>query len=399
MSTPSGKSFDPFDLSPYAPKRARERTALDEGDSKQDPAAVPPYAPRAALPPAEDPPLGFHVLGSSGIEQKPTASVTRQTDDEPLGEEPVADDAGSESPEAPVTELDPALARLEASLQWIQREGSAPARMPRVAPLPPVSGLRPLNTEGLRPRGEQFINGVRVPPSLAPERLRPPPMRERRDNLRGPVRVLLATVIAAPIAYYFSVGSFTGGGERGHESGLASLASRLVASAEFPLPKDKLPPGEADDYNTMVSSRNKLVVAPPPTAAAKVAPVPVEAPADDPVVVVPPPSPAVEETPAKPTRQMDAASIKLLMQQGEQVLASGDVLAARIVYQRAAEAGDAAAALALGATYDPSVLAKMGVRGVSGDTEKARMWYERAKEYGSSDAPRRLDALASAGAK
>ena len=30
MSAPSGKPFDPFDLSPYAPRRARERVAPDQ---------------------------------------------------------------------------------------------------------------------------------------------------------------------------------------------------------------------------------------------------------------------------------------------------------------------------------------------------------------------------------
>ena len=44
MSSPSGKSFDPFDLSPYAPKRARERAGLDD----KDPNVVLPYAPREA---------------------------------------------------------------------------------------------------------------------------------------------------------------------------------------------------------------------------------------------------------------------------------------------------------------------------------------------------------------
>jgi TPR repeat protein len=48
----------------------------------------------------------------------------------------------------------------------------------------------------------------------------------------------------------------------------------------------------------------------------------------------------------------------------------------------------------LGATYDPVVLAKIGVRGMGADIEKARGWYEKAKEYGSPDAPRRLEMLA-----
>ena len=61
------------------------------------------------------------------------------------------------------------------------------------------------------------------------------------------------------------------------------------------------------------------------------------------------------------------------MQQGEQFVASGDLVTARLVFQRAAEAGDATAALAMGATYDPTVLAKLGARGIgSGCRQGAR---------------------------
>ena len=58
------------------------------------------------------------------------------------------------------------------------------------------------------------------------------------------------------------------------------------------------------------------------------------------------------------------------------------------------EAGNAAAALALGATFDPIWLAKLGVRGVGSDIEKARSWYKKAKESGSPDASHRLEMLA-----
>jgi TPR repeat protein len=238
-------------------------------------------------------------------------------------------------------------------------------------------------------------------------------MRQRRDNLRGPLRVLLASAIAAPIAYYFSVGNPASSSGPAGQSALASFASRLVASAEFPFPKEKLRPGEAEAYNTVVSSRNKLVV-PPNNAPARsaipaetapqaqgAAPEPGAASAPsrtsdraEPAAALPPSPPAEAAPVSKPMRALDPDSIKLLMQQGEQFVASGDLASARLVYRRAAEAGDAAAALALGATYDPVVLAKIGVRGMGADIEKARSWYEKAKEFGSPDAPRRLEMLA-----
>ena len=49
----------------------------------------------------------------------------------------------------------------------------------------------------------------------------------------------------------------------------------------------------------------------------------------------------------------------------------------------------------LGATYDPIVLKRLGVLGPTADAEAARIWYEKAKEFGSSEAPRRIDMLAS----
>jgi len=82
------------------------------------------------------------------------------------------------------------------------------------------------------------------------------------------------------------------------------------------------------------------------------------------------------------------------MRQGEQFIASGDVVTARIVFQRAAEAGDADAAVALGATYDPIVLANLGVAGLSANVEKARIGYQKAESLGSTEATRRLAILA-----
>jgi TPR repeat protein len=64
------------------------------------------------------------------------------------------------------------------------------------------------------------------------------------------------------------------------------------------------------------------------------------------------------------------------------------------VLERAADTGDAAAALALAATYDPAVLARHKVKGLVPDNAKAAHWYERARDLGSQEAPLRLNALA-----
>ena len=108
------------------------------------------------------------------------------------------------------------------------------------------------------------------------------------------------------------------------------------------------------------------------------------------------PSTNAAQTPtaSKAARALDPEEIKLLMKQGEQLIATGDVVTARIVFQRAAESGDANAAIALGSTYDPTVFAKLGVMGMNADVEKARDWYRKAEGLGSPDARRRLNLLA-----
>jgi hypothetical protein len=83
-----------------------------------------------------------------------------------------------------------------------------------------------------------------------------------------------------------------------------------------------------------------------------------------------------------------------LIARGEKFIEQGDVSAARLVLERAAQARDPRAALALGSTYDPNVLGRLGVVGVQPEPEKARTWYEKAAEFGSGEANQRLTALA-----
>ena len=70
-----------------------------------------------------------------------------------------------------------------------------------------------------------------------------------------------------------------------------------------------------------------------------------------------------------------------LLKRGEELISQGDIAAARLMLTRAAEAGDARSALALGATYDPAVLGKLGVLGVAADVAQARAWYGKAAEF------------------
>jgi hypothetical protein len=86
--------------------------------------------------------------------------------------------------------------------------------------------------------------------------------------------------------------------------------------------------------------------------------------------------------------------IALWVKRGEDVIAAGDFVNARLLFQRAADVGDAQGALMLAATYDPDMLDRFRAKGLTMDIAKARWWYEKARDLGSPAAARRLELLA-----
>ncbi len=93
---------------------------------------------------------------------------------------------------------------------------------------------------------------------------------------------------------------------------------------------------------------------------------------------------------------LDAVEVAALIKRGQEFLKSGDIASARLVLRRAANTGNAQAALALGATFDGTVLTELGVLGFTRDEDQARSWYRKAAEWGSKEAERRLGKLESA---
>jgi hypothetical protein len=100
-------------------------------------------------------------------------------------------------------------------------------------------------------------------------------------------------------------------------------------------------------------------------------------------------------TPFQPGGQaLDREEIAALVKRGQDFIANGDLASARLVLRRAADGGDAQAALLLGSTYDPATFKRLRVVGAGSDPEQARAWYQRAAELGSAEAARRLEPLA-----
>ena len=91
---------------------------------------------------------------------------------------------------------------------------------------------------------------------------------------------------------------------------------------------------------------------------------------------------------------LDSEEIASLVKRGQDFIANGDLASARLVLRRAADAGDAQAALLLGSTYDPVIFKQLKVIGSAPDPAQARAWYQRAVELGSTEAVRRLEPLA-----
>jgi hypothetical protein len=98
--------------------------------------------------------------------------------------------------------------------------------------------------------------------------------------------------------------------------------------------------------------------------------------------------------PGSATAKLSPERMARLVGRGVGFLKDGDFAAARLMLRLPADAGDASAALLLGATYDPAVLAELGVFGLRPDRAAARAWYQRARNYGSAEASRRIERLA-----
>jgi hypothetical protein len=102
--------------------------------------------------------------------------------------------------------------------------------------------------------------------------------------------------------------------------------------------------------------------------------------------VLQPPEPSV-------SRRLDPSELNAIIARANALVATGDLSGARLLYRRAAEAGNARAALTLAETYDPVVLENLGESGLAPNVAMARAWYKKAQELGSTDAVARLERL------
>jgi hypothetical protein len=147
------------------------------------------------------------------------------------------------------------------------------------------------------------------------------------------------------------------------------------------------------DGNTLAETRTALVIAAPTPIEREPPPEPLR-----PAVALPPPStvlPLRRAAPPPPTLSDEArAHAERMFSMGTRHLEQGNISAARMFFQNAADAGLAEAALKLGATYDPAELPRLGTpTTLAGDPKEARKWYEKARDLGEPEADSRLGRL------
>ena len=390
MSTTSEIHLHPFDTSASVSSETRDEHPVESGEAS-----------------------GPCLLSEDATDGVPGSIFDKQKQDQSSADEIVRD-----------------LDRLAASIRWIQRAEAA-ARIPQSPTLPPVSRLVPIDASHHLPRAPQLssVSGLIdagdgsyrgemfAACSLKPERLMPPPTVS--PELFGPISILIVSVLVAPIAYYLLVGRDGPNSTASVRPQVAAFDSKFIAApatslfqesqstiiargdaltarAEGEIPPER-PLSESKTIAQPTIAQGDALTAraegeiPPerplsPTARSS---------ESETVVALQPRTPSAKAPPSgEAIRVLDAEEIEHLIKKGEQFLVAGDVVAARIAFQRAAEAGDGNAAIALGATYDPTELAKLGVVGMRGEVAKARSWYQKAEEFGSPEARARLELLA-----
>jgi hypothetical protein len=95
---------------------------------------------------------------------------------------------------------------------------------------------------------------------------------------------------------------------------------------------------------------------------------------------------------AAPSKMIDADTLAALKTRASRLLALGDIAAARLLLERAANAQSATAAFLLAQTYDPAVLGVRDARSTT-DAAMAHAWYRTDATFGSADARKRLAQL------
>src|SRR5262249_37531675 len=315
MSTESGKPLNPINHvsrkagegpatdppgSPYAPKQARQRAGTERHpvESDRDPLRS-PYTPKQA----RAQPVTSRFAAGDDAEQPAAARRDQIMSDHDLE-------------------------RLEASLRQLQRQESA--TRPRASNLAPVPGRTPVHASGRRHSGERFGDSFRSPGSLESVRLPPPPAMSRR-NIGTPVGIVVVSILVATVAYYFAVGGWVPSSEPAPgPPQTTSSDPTVVAPPSRSTGQHVFRPTMPQDDDRATSAQNETS-----SQQGTETSQPARPSGDETAGMLPGEPGAQVGSASKASRVLDPEGIKLFMKQGEQFIAAGDVVTARIVFQRA----------------------------------------------------------------
>src|SRR6185295_18955496 len=246
------------------------------------------------------------------------------------------------------------------------------------------------------------VRRMRPRASLEPVAMAVPPPEEQSTGTGTLLLRIVGAVALAAIAGLFAIGALPlpFGTKAEGETAVTSLRSRIFAGPAAPqqAPVTQQPvatpvaaarpaagsPEHAALVERFVALRQQqAAAAPAPSPSQDIVPQAVKS-----ERIVMPAAPSV--------RALDREEIAVLYERSQALIEQGDIASARLMLTRAAEAGDARSALALGTTYDPDMLKKLGVLGLAPDPAQAQAWYNKAVELGSPDAALRLERLAQA---
>jgi len=170
------------------------------------------------------------------------------------------------------------------------------------------------------------------------------------------------------------------------EAGLGARAQTSTSAAAAGTPPSTVEAASATTTGKASTTGSE------PTAAAVASPTPAAAPVEPAPAALSPRAPRAPQalpSEAAPTpkippapRRPAAAATPALLARGDNFLAVGDIVSARLFYERASDAGDGRAALRLGATYDPGFLDRVHLPRHYADAAQALSWYRRARDLG-----------------
>ncbi|WP_146202045.1 hypothetical protein [Teichococcus aestuarii] len=385
-----------------------DRPAARDAEPNSAPQAAPGDAPLAAMPQgsqeeaASAPPPAPEVTAEDpGPENRAEPTTPPQAEAVPPG---VAERAG---PEAARTEAPASQSAAEAAAP--ARDLASPVAPEAISPSggPPEASLA-AGQEAARPPAEKAGVVAPVPPAPPPPALSAPSLsaEEKAALLKqAEEKLALGDIAAARLLYQqaaqagssqaaaalsrtYQPDFLKGLGAEGTPSDplLALVWARraeALAKAE-PVPEPQL---MAPPQPPQAAPAPATAPEPVPGTASASGPEPARAaaPAQAPVATTaPPPRPRPTGSPER---------LEAVIRRADEMLALRDISAARRLYAYAAEAGSGKAAAALGQTYDPAFLDRIGAQGIRPDPALAVRWYRQAMSLGEAQVAPALSRL------